>query len=77
MGFVAGAVDAGLPKPIDEKRTIHEVMFYPVAGGSVQEGDVLGVVNVLYAQPEYDLELLEKAVENAPEGYLTDRYWFG
>jgi hypothetical protein len=77
LGFVVGAVEAGLPKGIDERRTIREVVFYPLASGSVQSNDVLGVVNVLYAQPEYQTELLEKALERAPAEYLKDRYWFG
>lgn len=77
LGFIVGAVETGLPRGIDEKRAIREVMFYPVARGSVQEQDILGVVNVLYAQPEYDFELFEKALKGAPADFLKDRYWFG
>lgn len=73
LGFVVGAVEVGLPKSIEESRTIDEVAFYPMADGSIQANDVLGVVNLLYAEPEYIHELFEKA----PADYAKDRYWFG
>jgi hypothetical protein len=73
LGFAVGAVEAGLPKSIDERRMIDEIVFYPVADGKVQANDVLGAVNILYAQPQYEYGPPKEAATD----YLRNRYWFG
>ncbi|MCS7115937.1 MAG: DUF22 domain-containing protein [Nitrososphaerota archaeon] len=60
LGFVVSVVSLGKPKKIEEQRIIDEVLFYPIHNGMICKGDLLGVMNVLYAHPEH--ELLEDSV---------------
>ncbi|VUT24261.1 MAG: hypothetical protein MASP_00422 [Candidatus Methanolliviera sp. GoM_asphalt] len=49
FGTVATTGSVGIPKPIEEKRTIDTVIFHPIFNGEIHEGELLGVINIFYA----------------------------
>jgi hypothetical protein len=71
LGNMAGAMEIGVPGDLGKKRVISEIVFHPVADGMIQVNDLLGVINILYASPEFKLHEEEVAE------YIKDRYWFG
>lgn len=68
LGIVASIVFTGAPMSIEERRTLKEVIFLPVADGKVGKGELLCVVNVFYTFVERRL-----ARGNA-EKWLRERY---
>jgi hypothetical protein len=62
LNFVMEATEVGLPKSIDERRAIDEVVFRPMADGKIEVNDVLGAINILHAQPQCEYDSLKETV---------------
>jgi len=68
LGFIASLVNIGVPRKIEKRRKVSEVIFHPICDGKISKGELLGVINVFYAHPEYTFvgRLIEK--------WLSERY---
>ncbi|RZN70172.1 MAG: DUF22 domain-containing protein [Candidatus Methanolliviera hydrocarbonicum] len=49
LGTVATTGGVGMPKPVEEKRTIDTVIFHPIFDGEIHKGELLAVINIFYA----------------------------
>jgi hypothetical protein len=68
LGVVSALTSAGEPKEVEEKRVFDEAIFHSLNEGVVNEGELLGVVNILYAAIE------RKLVRETVEKWLMQRY---
>ena len=68
LGFVVSLVTVGMPKKIEKRRQVNEVIFHSIYDGKVSEGELLGVINVFYAHPEYTF------IGRFIERWLSERY---
>ncbi|RZN70173.1 MAG: DUF22 domain-containing protein [Candidatus Methanolliviera hydrocarbonicum] len=66
LGVVASVGGIGRSKLVEEKRKIDNVIFYPISDGKVHIGELLGVINILYAT--FERKLTEEAVESWLKG---------
>ena len=66
LGVVASVGGIGIPKLVEEKRTIDNAIFHPISDGKVHVGELLGVINILYAT--FERKLTEEAVESWLKG---------
>jgi hypothetical protein len=70
LGIVSSLAVAGKPMPVEERRVLDEVIFQPFADGKVCKGELLCVVNVLYAAIE------RRLARGAAEKWLMERLRF-
>ncbi|RJS77842.1 DUF22 domain-containing protein [Methanophagales archaeon] len=68
LGVVSSLVAAGKPITVEERRTLDEVIFQPIADGKVHKGELLCVVNIFYAAIE------RRLMSGAAEKWLRERY---
>lgn len=68
LGFVPALVGVGKPKLVEDKRVFEEALFHPISNGFVRRGELLGVVNVLYATVE------RKLTREVVEKWLSERF---
>ncbi len=47
-GSVLDVIQLGKPSRVEDEKTIHQVVFLPIEDGRIEEGDLLGVINVYY-----------------------------
>ncbi len=47
-GSLVDLVELGKPSKVEESKTIRQAIFLPVSDGVIEEGDLLGVINVYY-----------------------------
>jgi hypothetical protein len=47
-GSVLDVVQLGKPSKVEEEKTIHQAIFLPIEDGKIEEGDLIGVINVYY-----------------------------
>jgi hypothetical protein len=47
-GVLLDVVQLGRPSKVEEEKTISQAVFLPVEDGVIEEGDLLGVINVYY-----------------------------
>ena len=69
LGYLAGLTRQGKPKKIEEEREFDMAVFHPIRDGTIEYGELLGVVNILYAKAE--VRLVE-----AYEKWIAERYRF-
>ena len=55
LGIVASIASVGMPKAVEEKRTISQVLFHPIESGVIYKDELLAVINVLPATVEEEL----------------------
>lgn len=60
LGYVETVSSLGRTNRIEEGRQISEVFFRPIQDGIVEKGDLLTVLNILYARPEGEPTPAEK-----------------
>jgi hypothetical protein len=48
LGSVIDVVQLGMPSKVEEEKKIHQAVFLPIEDGRIEEGDLLGVINVYY-----------------------------
>lgn len=70
LGFVPSLISVGKPKRVEQRRIFNQALFYPIADGTIHKGELIGVVNILYATPEY------KLTREALEKWLSERYGY-
>lgn len=68
LGIVSSLAAVGEPKNVEERRVFDEALFHPICDGVVNRGDLLSVVNVLYASIE------RRLARGAAEKWLQERY---
>ena len=68
FGVVLTLTTAGKPKTVEERRVLDEVIFHPLFDGKVGKGELLCVVNILYAAVE------RRLARGAAEKWLRERY---
>ncbi len=68
LGVVLSVGTPGKPTAVEERRVIKEAIFHPISDGTVHKGDLLTVVNVLYAALE------RRLARGAAEKWLTERF---
>lgn len=47
-GSLIDVIELGRPSKVEEEKRIHQAIFMPVMDGVVEEGDLLGIINVYY-----------------------------
>lgn len=70
LGYIPSLASVGRPYKIEEKRTLKEVLFHPIADGEIRAGELLAVVNIFVTTVERKLH--SKAVER----WMKERYRF-
>jgi hypothetical protein len=70
LGVVSSLAAAGKPMPVEERRILDEIIFQPICDGVVHKGELLCVVNVLYASIE------RRLARGAAEKWLMERLRF-
>ena len=73
LGYVVGALGTGTPTTYDERREVRQVIFHPIANGTIQRSDLLGMFNIMYSREEFEHDLMGEEVARLFEG----RDWFG
>lgn len=68
LGLVPSLAAVGTPSPCEGRRTFDEALFLPVYDGVVNKGDLLCVMNVLYASIE------RRLARGAAEKWLKERH---
>ncbi len=68
LGVVLSFAGVGKPKKVEGARFLNEVLFHPIFNGTINKGQLLGVVNVFYASIE------RRLVRGAAERWLQERY---
>ena len=68
LGIVSSLAAVGQPKSVEEKRVLNEAIFHPIFDGKVSKGELLSVVNILYAAVE------RRLARGAAEKWLRERY---
>lgn len=68
LGVVYALSAAGKPMKLEERRVLDEVIFLPLFDGKIGKGELLSVVNVLYASIE------RRLARGAAEKWLRERY---
>ncbi len=68
FGVVLTLTTVGKPKTVEERRVLDEVIFHPLFDGKVGKGELLCVVNILYAAVE------RRLARGAAEKWLRERY---
>lgn len=47
-GSVLDVVQLGKPSRVEEEKVLHQAIFLPIEDGKIEEGDLIGVINVYY-----------------------------
>ena len=55
LGIVTGITCSGRCKPVEEERTISEVLFHPIESGVIYKNELLTVINIIPAAIEEEL----------------------
>ena len=63
-GSLVDLVEVGKPSKVEESKTITQAIFLPVSDGMIEEGDLLGVINVYYVGLK---DIRTAPVEKKPE----------
>ncbi len=63
-GALVDVIQLGKPSKVEEEKIIHQAIFMPVSDGIVEEGDLLGAINVYYVDVK-DAKTLP--IEKEPE----------
>ncbi len=55
LGIVASLASVGMPKTVEEKRIVSQILFQPIESGVVYANELLAVINILPATVEEEL----------------------
>ena len=73
MGSVVDVAQAGKPRLVEEKKLITHAVFVPAFDGTIERGDLLGVLNVYYISTgERSLRLLQQLIKREEANLV---YW--
>ena len=68
LGIVTSFASVGKPQRVEAGRFLDEAIFHPIFDGTINKGQLLGVVNIFYAAIE------RRLVRGAAERWLQERY---
>lgn len=70
LGYIPSLASIGRPYKIEEKRTIKEVFFHPIADGKIRKGELLAVANI------FSTTIERKLTRGSVERWMRERYRF-
>ncbi len=72
-GTVLDVVQLGKPRRIEDSKTISRVIFMPIFKGEIEEGDVIGILNVYYISVGERIRSLMRHLTKPLKGKLVYR----
>ena len=67
LGTVLDVFQPGEPKKVEDEKVITSVVFLPVTSGTVEKGQLVGVINVRYVKTSALKKLKEAIVKELEE----------